>query len=188
MERISLTMKSVHEALELHLRELNDLFILPPLEQEPKLSPQVRKDQLEDERRLQAALRSAFTDAAARSARRGRPPASHSSSERTHQSFQAFFFVCGEMAIFEKRNGAKRTPERVKDAFIDFARKLYPSARTKTVREHIRRYRRYLPKVEGPKCLLLVRSEFLPRRRQGLEAKSIFVNVLVAFSRAGCPS
>jgi hypothetical protein len=185
MERISLTMKSVHEALELHLRELNDFFISPLSGPEPTLSAQGRKNELEDERML---LRSAFADAAARSARRGRPPACLSSSERTHQSFQAFFFVCGEMAIFQKRNGANRTPEKVRDAFIDFAQKLYPSARRPTVLEHIRRYRRYLPKVEGPKCLLLVRSEFLPRRRQGLEAKSIFVNVLVAFSRAGCPS
>jgi hypothetical protein len=140
-------MKNVAEALELHLREL-DYFVLRP-RAKPKISAQ-------DRRRVE----SGFDNAAVRRAPRGRPPAWRSRDERTYQSCEAFVFVTGEMRTFKMRHGIKRIPVKVRDAFIEFAKRMCPFADEELVLEHIRKDQRFLPDFNEPTCFLLVRFEY----------------------------
>jgi hypothetical protein len=177
-------MENVDEALAFHLGELSYFYLSPS---EPTLSAREVNDGGENQRKIQAGLECALTDAAAHRAHRGRPPAFQSSNERTHQSLQAFFFVGGEMEIFRNRNGIKRIPVKVRNAFVEFAQKLYPSAEQEIVFEHIRRHERYLPKYEEATCFLLVR-EFALCEDEGLgSTRVIHGDVLIAGSRAKYP-
>jgi hypothetical protein len=140
-------MKNVDEALELHLRELDYFFLRPRAK--PRIPAQ-------DRRRLE----SAFDNAATCRAPRGRPPAWQSRDERTNQSFEAFVFVTGEMRTVRRRHGIKRIPVKVRDAFIEFAKRMYPFADEELVLEHIRKDQRFLPDFEEPTCFQLVRFEY----------------------------
>jgi hypothetical protein len=139
-------MKNVLDAaLELHLRELQE-FYLSQRSLESKISAR-------DGRKLE----SAFAKAAARRAPRGRPPAWHSSNERTHQSREAAIFVIGEMRTFRLRHGIKRIPVKVTNAFIEFAKRMCPFAKYHIVIDYIRVNQGILPHYNEPTCFLLVR-------------------------------
>jgi hypothetical protein len=141
---------NVDEALKSHMRELEEFYGAPrPKEAKPKIFAQ-------DRRRLE----SAFENAAARRAPRGRPPAWESRNERTYQSFAAFVFVTGEMRTYRMRNGTRGVPVKVIDEFIKFAKRDYPRADEHLILEHIRKDQRLLPDFKEPVCFLLVRHEY----------------------------
>ena len=102
-------MKNVDRDLELQLRELNEIYF-SPRQKDPGSKMCAR-----DGRKLEFACAKAAT----RRAPRGRPPAWHSSNERTYQSFEAAVFVIGEMRTFRIRRGIKPVPGNVTKAFID---------------------------------------------------------------------
>jgi hypothetical protein len=143
-------MKNVAEALESHMRELENFYWAPPSKgAKPKMGAQDRRK-----------LESGFDNAAARRAPRGRPPAWQSRDERTYQSYEAFVFVAGEMRTLRMRHGIKRIPVKVRDEFIKFAKRECPLADDEIVLEHLRKDQRFLPDFTEPMCFLLVRFEY----------------------------
>ena len=162
-------MGNVDQALEEHLRELHEFYIAG-----------VRSD-LSDSELSELAL--AFDEAAARPIPRGRPPAWQSKNERTYQSAELFVFVTGEFQTFRRRLGIQYVPARVREAIIEFAKKLYPQAKSSIFREHLRKDQRLLPSYEEPTCFLLVDFEWE-------EGRTVYV-VLAAPSderRSRCPN
>lgn len=140
-------MKNVDRDLELQLRELNE-FYFSPRQKDPGSKMCAR-----DGRKLEFACAKAAT----RRAPRGRPPAWHSSNERTYQSFEAAVFVIGEMRTFRIRRGIKPVPGNVTKAFIEFATRMCPLADEDIVFEYIRENQAILPHFKEPTCFLLVR-------------------------------
>jgi hypothetical protein len=71
--------------------------------------------------------------------RRGRPFAHRTTNEETFQSYEAFVFVAGEMRIFKKRNGLRQVPKRVRDKFIEFAKRdqMSPKAIDHLIEDHL---------------------------------------------------
>ena len=142
-------MKNLDEALRSHIQEL-DNFYFGTSQSKGSMPHDAEGEKLE----------SAFDADAAAPARRGRPLAHRSADERTFQSYEVFVFVTGEMRTFRMRHGIKRLPVKVRDAFIEFAKRMSPLADEEIVLEHLRKDQRSLPHYEEPTCFQVVRYEY----------------------------
>jgi hypothetical protein len=141
-------MKNLDQELKAHLRELESFYYPPPGVVRPGIC-----------KRESRSLQACFKRAASRRAPRGRPAAWHSRNERTFQSFEVFVVAAGEMRTFKMRQGIERVPVKVRDAFIEFARRECPLARKETILEHLRKDQALLPRYSEPTCFLLMRVE-----------------------------
>lgn len=142
-------MKNVDQAIEEHMRELREFYIL---------RPQDGSDVSDEDG---GKLISALEEAAARPAPVGRPPAWRSKNPRTYQSFESFLILMGEYGTYRLRNGnVKRLPSKLKSELMKFALEMCPDADEELVVEHLRKNRHLLPKYEEPTCFILVRHEF----------------------------
>lgn len=140
-------MNKIDEALASHMRELNSFYF------GTKSDVQLTEEEVQE-------LQFGFYGDAAVPRRRGRPFAHRSRDECTFQSYEVFVFVAGEMRIFKQRHGLKQVPVRVRDEFIEFAKRMSPLAEDDLVIEHLRKDQRSLPHYDEPTCFQLVRQEY----------------------------
>lgn len=141
-------MKNVDHAIEEHMRELREFYMLRPQDGSDVSDEDGDK------------LLSALEEAAARPAPVGRPRAWRSKNPRTYQSVGLSFFLMGEHGIYRLRNGVKRLPFKLKSELMKFALEMWPDADEDLVVEHLRKDRHLLPKYEEPMCFILVRHVF----------------------------
>lgn len=140
-------MKNLDGLLAAHIRELERFHF------GPKSEVQLSDEEIK-------ALQYEF-EIDAKPARRGRPFAHRTKKERTFQSFEAFVLVAGEMRIFKDRHKPKGgVPTKVRDALIEFAKRISPLADNELVIEHLRKDQRILPRYDQPMMFQLVRHEY----------------------------
>jgi hypothetical protein len=130
-------MKNVDEALKLHLQEWFEEISLDRPRPKPKGTiPKLSEKEAEE---IQAVF-DKFSELSLPARRRGRPWVLD-----MNESFHAFLFVNNQMNVFRKRNGIKRVPEKVRDAFIELALNTwYPKAVGGRVLEFLREKKKYI--------------------------------------------
>ena len=162
-DRKSLSMKNLDQLLAAHIRELERFHFGP--------KPEVQLSNEEIQK-----LRYEFEIDASKPAKLGRPFAHRTRNERTFQSFEVFVLVTGEMRIFKFRHDPKGgVPKRIRDKFIEFAKRLSPNADNELVIEHLRKDQRILPYYDEPVAFQVVRHEY---------TDGTMANVIVCYSAA----
>lgn len=140
-------------ALDAQMKELECFFL------RPRPAPELSVNETQE-------LQLPFDIDASIPRRRGRPFSWRSRNERTFQSCEAFVFVAGEMRIFKQRNGLKQVPKKVREKFIEFAKRkeMFPKADVQLIEDHLKKDQRifatYFAAYKEPTFFQLVRHEY----------------------------
>lgn len=134
-------------ALDAHMREI-ELFFFGTRAKVQLSDPEIQE------------LRAEFEFDASLPHGRGRPFAHRSRNESTFQSYEAFVFVAGEIRIFKRRNGLKQVPKRVRDKFIEFAKRISPDAVDELIEDHLKKRQHIFRGYDELTFFQLVRHEF----------------------------
>jgi hypothetical protein len=139
----------IDEALDAHMRELECFFCVTRPKDELS-SNEIRK------------LQMAFDVDASLPRRRGRPFAHRTTNEETFQSYEAFVFVAGELRIFKKRNDLRQVPKRVREKFIEFAKRdqMCPKAIDHLIEDHLNTKQRIFQGYDELTFFQLVRHKY----------------------------